>query len=231
MSERPRLNIRTSDEIIARIEALSHLSGESKNSVANVLLAIQLGGTTCGTTSRNEDMGSNPTEGQDASVVESEKPKKPRRKSGTTKNKGVSPPTPPSSPKEKDIPKGISKKKKVSLNPPSLDEVVEYFRKRRIPEPVLPKAETFHDFYEANGWVQGKNKPLYSWHAALTTWLVRDGCPTDWKPTEKPSEGGTTLEAVLEWMQKERPEYYEKFKQVKKINDIDGFYIDEFRGA
>jgi hypothetical protein len=31
-------------------------------------------------------------------------------------------------------------------------------------------------------------------------------------------------------MEKDRPEYYEKFKGVTKIDDIDGFYLDEYRG-
>jgi hypothetical protein len=35
----------------------------------------------------------------------------------------------------------------------------------------------------------------------------------------------------LQWMQKDHPEYYEKFKDAKNINEIDGYYIDEFRGA
>lgn len=26
------------------------------------------------------------------------------------------------------------------------------------------------DFYEANGWVQGKGKPIKSWQAAVRTW-------------------------------------------------------------
>lgn len=230
MSERARLNLRTSDEIIARIEALAHLSGESKNSVANVLLAIQLGGTTCGTTSKNEDMGSNPEESQDASVVTGNEPKNSSGESGTTKKKVSSPPTPPSPSKKKKVPKGTQKEKVSSLGegrrPTSIDECVDYFKRRRIPNPE-PKAQKFFSHYESNGWKVGKN-PIKKWGACVTTWICNN---SEWQPLGETNREGLSLEAVLVWMQKERPEYYEKFKTVKNINEIDGFYIDEFRGA
>ncbi|MBR3997206.1 MAG: hypothetical protein IKI93_02550, partial [Clostridia bacterium] len=35
-------------------------------------------------------------------------------------------------------------------------------------------AESFHDFYSANGWVQGKGKPIKDWRAAVRTWERRD---------------------------------------------------------
>ena len=230
MSERPRLNLRTSDEIIARIEALAHLSGESKNSVANVLLAIQLGGTTCGTTSITEEMGADAKEGKDASVVDRDVPEKPKGKSGTTKKKVSSPPQPPSPSKKKKVPKGTQKEKASSLGegrkPASLDECIDYFKQRRIPNPE-PKAQKFFAHYEANGWFVGKT-PIKKWGACLTTWI---GNQPDWKPVDEANREGISLEAVLVWMEKERPEYYEKFKQAKNLNEIDGYYIDEFRGA
>jgi len=229
-NERQRLNLRTSDEIIARIEAISNISGESKNCVGNILLAMALSGTTCGTTSENSNTGSNSSKAQETSVVQPDVDEKPKRKSGTTKNKRVSPPKTPSSQKKKDIPKGISKKEK-GRRPRDLDEVIEYFRQRRIPEPVRPKAEKFFSYYEANGWVQGtKGKPLVDWKSCLTTWLVSDRCPDDWKPTTNEATTSIELDGVLKWMEKDRPEYYEKFKGVTKIDDIDGFYLDEFRG-
>ena len=229
--ERPRLNLRTSDEIIARIEAISDISGESKNCVGNILLAMALSGTTCGTTSESANNGSNGSKAQESSVVQPDVDKKPKRKSGTTQNKRVSSPTPPSSQKEKDIPpKGdISKKKK--RKPRDLDEVIEYFRERRIPEPVRPKAEKFFSYYSANGWVQGhKGKPIVDWKSCLTTWLVSDRCPDDWRPKKNEATTNVELASVLKWMEKDRPEYYEKFKGVTKIDDIDGFYLDEYRG-
>ena len=52
-----RFQLRTSDEILNRLEALSAISGESKNSVANVLLALQLGGVKCDVTSKRVKVG------------------------------------------------------------------------------------------------------------------------------------------------------------------------------
>ena len=36
-------------------------------------------------------------------------------------------------------------------------------------------AGAFYDYYEANGWVQGKGKPIKNWKAALSTWNRRSG--------------------------------------------------------
>ena len=35
-------------------------------------------------------------------------------------------------------------------------------------------AQAFFDFYEANGWVQGKNKPIKDWKAAVRNWQRTD---------------------------------------------------------
>ena len=64
-----RFQLRTSDEILNRLEALSSISGESKNSVANVLLALQLGGVKCDVTSKRGKSGSNSEEPKESSVV------------------------------------------------------------------------------------------------------------------------------------------------------------------
>lgn len=49
---------------------------------------------------------------------------------------------------------------------PTLEEVKQYCEERGN----NINAEVFIDFYEANGWVQGKNKPLKDWKAAVRTW-------------------------------------------------------------
>lgn len=49
---------------------------------------------------------------------------------------------------------------------PTLEEVKKYCEERGN----NINAEVFIDFYEANGWVQGKNKPLKDWKAAIRTW-------------------------------------------------------------
>lgn len=236
MSERARFTIRTSDEIIRRIEGLASISGESKNSVANVLLAIQLGGVTCGATSEKGKVGENHEESEATTMVEHNSTNNSEKKSGATseiKNKRVSsPPTPPSPSQKKKGILRIPKKEKVSSpighgrKPKDFNQCLEYFKYRRIPD-AESKAREFYDFYEANGWFQGKGKPIRKWGCCLTIWISNN---PSWKPEEtEESRNGANLEAVLAWMQKTHVEWYEKFKNAKNINEIDGFYIDEFR--
>jgi len=85
-----------------------------------------------------------------------------------------SPPTPPvitpvspspvltSPPKEKP-PKGGKKKAPM---PPSLEDVAAYCLERK--NGIDPEA--FLDFYAANGWTQGRGKPIVDWRAAMRTW-------------------------------------------------------------
>ncbi len=54
--------------------------------------------------------------------------------------------------------------------PPTLDEVKEYCRERQS----TVSAESFFDFYTANGWKQGQGKPIKDWRAAVRTWERRD---------------------------------------------------------
>ena len=50
--------------------------------------------------------------------------------------------------------------------PPTVSEVMDYCleRKNKV------DAEAFVNFYTANGWVQGKGKPIKDWKAAVRTW-------------------------------------------------------------
>lgn len=50
--------------------------------------------------------------------------------------------------------------------PPTVLEVAEYCQERKN----NVSAEAFVDFYTANGWVQGKGKPIKDWKAAVRTW-------------------------------------------------------------
>lgn len=54
--------------------------------------------------------------------------------------------------------------------PPTLEEVAAYCNERH--NSVNPSA--FIDFYSANGWVQGRGKPIRDWKAAVRTWERRD---------------------------------------------------------
>ena len=49
---------------------------------------------------------------------------------------------------------------------PSLDDVCAYCRQRKN----NVSADQFIDHYDANGWVQGKGKPIRDWKAAVRTW-------------------------------------------------------------
>jgi len=49
---------------------------------------------------------------------------------------------------------------------PSINEVKSYNLERKNGI----DAEAFLDFYDANGWVQGKNKPIKDWKACVRTW-------------------------------------------------------------
>lgn len=50
--------------------------------------------------------------------------------------------------------------------PPSVDEVKSYCKERGN----TVDAQSFVDFYTANGWVQGKGKPIKDWKACVRTW-------------------------------------------------------------
>ena len=54
--------------------------------------------------------------------------------------------------------------------PSSVDEVRAYCEERQ--NNIDP--QRFMDFYESNGWVQGKGKPIKDWKAAVRTWEQRD---------------------------------------------------------
>lgn len=52
---------------------------------------------------------------------------------------------------------------------PTLQEVREYCEERK--NGIDPVA--FMDFYDTNGWVQGRGKPIKDWKAAVRTWEQR----------------------------------------------------------
>lgn len=62
-------------------------------------------------------------------------------------------------------------KPKKRFVPPTVEEVAAYCAERR--NGVNP--QRFVDFYTANGWTQGKGKPIKDWQAAVRTWEQRDG--------------------------------------------------------
>ena len=54
--------------------------------------------------------------------------------------------------------------------PPTVEEVAAYCKKRG--SGIDPEA--FVDYYQANGWIQGKGKPIKDWQACVRTWEKRE---------------------------------------------------------
>lgn len=72
------------------------------------------------------------------------------------------------------------------FSPPSLDDVAAYCRERANGI----DAQRFLDYYAANGWVQGKGKPIRDWKACVRTWERSEHAKTaapdmSWR-TERP---------------------------------------------
>ena len=79
----------------------------------------------------------------------------------------------------KDSIEGEQKRKR--FVPPTLKEVKDYCSERKN----NVDAERFFDYYSANGWVQGKGKPIKDWKACVRTWERGNGFATT---TKKPKE-------------------------------------------
>lgn len=62
------------------------------------------------------------------------------------------------------------KAKNTKFAPPTLEEVQQYCAEKSFTfDPIM-----FFNHYEANGWVQGKGKPIKSWRACCNTWQQRE---------------------------------------------------------
>ena len=69
--------------------------------------------------------------------------------------------------------------------PPTVEEVRAYCQERR--NAVDP--QRFVDYYTANGWTQGRGKPIKDWRAAVRTWESRDtGRPAGGNAKPVPSD-------------------------------------------
>lgn len=61
-------------------------------------------------------------------------------------------------------------KKPAAFTPPTQEEVTAYCQERGYTfDPIQ-----FWNHYEANGWVQGRNKPIRKWQACCVTWQQRE---------------------------------------------------------
>lgn len=83
--------------------------------------------------------------------------------------------------------KEVKGKRKPAFQPPTLEAVMEYAKERG--NKIDPIA--FFDFYEANGWVQGKQgKPLKDWKACVRTWERNGIAPRNNYGTGTAATGG-----------------------------------------
>lgn len=78
--------------------------------------------------------------------------------SPTGESRGAHAPTP--------APERPRRRARQSFTPPTLAEVAAYCQERH--NGIDP--QHFLDYYTANGWVQGKGKPIQDWQATLRTW-------------------------------------------------------------
>ena len=76
--------------------------------------------------------------------------------------------------------------KKKGARPHNLDEVVEAFTKVQASQ---DDAMAFWDYYEANGWTQGRGKPIKDWKAAARGWIRRT---EQFGKNERNRKGSTT---------------------------------------
>jgi len=72
----------------------------------------------------------------------------------------------PSTPIPIPIPIPIKREKRPTFAKPTIEEVQIYCKERKS----SVNAERFVNYYEANGWTQGRNKPIRDWKASVRTW-------------------------------------------------------------
>lgn len=91
-------------------------------------------------------------------------------------------------------PPTATKKRRKIFVPPSVDEVRTYCTERG--NRVDP--QRFVDFYTANGWTQGRGKPIKDWRAAVRTWESRDtGRPAGGNAKPVPSDADYDFGDIL----------------------------------
>lgn len=97
----------------------------------------------------------------------------------------------------KDIKKGVIRGKQIR---PAIEEVKAYCLETK--SKVDPIA--FFNFYEANGWVQGKNKPIKNWKACVATWERNNINKSEAQPKVTRGQGNETLARIREWEKEEQ---------------------------
>jgi len=85
--------------------------------------------------------------------------------------------------------------------PTSFEEVERYFAEimpSTLNSELAKESLSFYDYYTANGWVQGKGKPLVDWRAAARNWLRNT---KQWKKSNHGFKGDNfSIEAANEFI-------------------------------
>ena len=86
--------------------------------------------------------------------------------------------------------RGADKPPRTRFSPPTVAEVRAYCQEKGYG--VVP--ERFVDYYQANGWVQGKGKPIKDWKACVRTWAAREQKITTPEAEAQPPAGMQLVE-------------------------------------
>jgi len=105
--------------------------------------------------------------------------------------------------KDKDKDK-VKVKKDVRFKSPTLDEVINYFKKMKYSD-YKNEAEKFFCFYESKGWMVGKNK-MKKWHMAAG----------NWNKNNSSSNNNSFVDLSDEKIKKERRAFLSEQRKVEK---------------
>jgi hypothetical protein len=90
-------------------------------------------------------------------------------KSQTNNPDNLMPQNPVSLKKKKPKRKKIAPKKEKKPIPPTLDEVLSFFKSENFPE---LEAKKFFNHFQSNGWKVGGKAPMKDWNAAAQNWIL-----------------------------------------------------------
>lgn len=125
-------------------------------------------------------------------------------------------------------------KKSAKFTPPTNQEVREYFITKQhrpdtggswMPDRCQNEADHFFNFYETNGWKQGKGKPIKSWQAAANLWIIN---------CKKGTFDGNASAGSTSTGYQRMKETLQHGPSIKTINPIDkgiNFLYDRYREA
>ena len=128
----------------------------------------------CGTSNGTPDVALNVTSNVTSNVASGKdstgKDRSGKDSSGKDEGEAPMPSPAPDAVSAKPDARDAAKPPRPRFIPPKPEEVKAYCLQRR--NGIDPEA--FLDFYAANGWTQGKGKPIRDWQAAVRTWERRE---------------------------------------------------------